>query len=88
MRCETHRGHPAKMILRFADEGRYDLIVIGHSDHSEAVGPLVGRHRRSDRGSCPMQRADCQKLICLTVVAARPSLRQWGLPSFHPGVIP
>src|SRR5881397_2568747 len=25
--CETRRGHPAKCIVTFADEGGYDLIV-------------------------------------------------------------
>src|SRR6266545_7927787 len=40
--CETRRGHPAKAIVKFADEGGYDLIVIGHSDHSELWGRLLG----------------------------------------------
>jgi len=40
--CESQRGHPAKMIVKFADEGGYDLIVIGHSDHSELWGRLLG----------------------------------------------
>src|SRR5205809_7254446 len=25
--CETQRGHPAKAIVKFADDGSYDLIV-------------------------------------------------------------
>jgi nucleotide-binding universal stress UspA family protein len=28
-RCETRRGHPAKAIIEFADEGGFDLIVVG-----------------------------------------------------------
>jgi nucleotide-binding universal stress UspA family protein len=52
--CETRRGHPAKTILRFADEGSYDLIVIGHSDHSELWGRLLGdtADRISDHAHC------------------------------------
>src|SRR5208282_4165416 len=52
--CETSRGHPAKTILRFADEGSYDLIVIGHSDHSELWGRLLGdtADRISDHAHC------------------------------------
>jgi nucleotide-binding universal stress UspA family protein len=40
--CETRRGHPAKASVQFADEGAYGLIVIGHSDHSELWGRLLG----------------------------------------------
>jgi nucleotide-binding universal stress UspA family protein len=29
--CEIRQGHPAKTIVKFADEGGYDLIVLGHS---------------------------------------------------------
>ena len=29
----------------FAKEGNYDLIVIGHSDHSELWGRLLGERR-------------------------------------------
>jgi nucleotide-binding universal stress UspA family protein len=54
IRCETHRGHPAKMILKFAAEGDHDLIVIGHSDHSELWGRLLGdtADRISDHAHC------------------------------------
>jgi len=54
IRCETNHGHPAKTILRFADEGGYDLIVIGHSDHSELWGRLLGdtADRISDHAHC------------------------------------
>ena len=52
--CETRRGHPAKMIVKFADEGGCDLIVIGHSDHSELWGRLLGdtADRISDHAHC------------------------------------
>ena len=54
IRCETRRGHAAKTILRFADEGGYDLIIIGHSDHSELWGRLLGdtADRISDHAHC------------------------------------
>jgi nucleotide-binding universal stress UspA family protein len=52
--CETRRGHPAKAIVGFAKEGNYDLIVIGHSDHSELWGRLLGdtADRVSDHVHC------------------------------------
>src|ERR1035437_9853508 len=52
--CETRRGHAAKTLFRFADEGDYDLIVIGHSDHSELWGRLLGdtADRISDHAHC------------------------------------
>ena len=52
--CETRRGHPAKATVKYADEGGFDLIVIGHSDHSELWGRLLGdtADRISDHASC------------------------------------
>jgi nucleotide-binding universal stress UspA family protein len=52
--CETRAGHPAKVIVNFADEGRYDLIVVGHSDHSELWGRLLGdtADRITDHAHC------------------------------------
>jgi nucleotide-binding universal stress UspA family protein len=52
--CETRRGHPAKTIVNLAKEGGYDLIVIGHSDHSELWGRLLGdtADRISDHAHC------------------------------------
>jgi nucleotide-binding universal stress UspA family protein len=54
IRCETRRGHAAKTILHFADEGGYDLIIVGHSDHSELWGRLLGdtADRISDHAHC------------------------------------
>jgi nucleotide-binding universal stress UspA family protein len=50
----TRRGHPAKTIVKFAAEGGYDLIVVGHSDHSELWGRLLGdtADRISDHAHC------------------------------------
>jgi nucleotide-binding universal stress UspA family protein len=52
--CETRRGHPAKTIVSLAKEGNYDLIVVGHSDHSELWGRLLGdtADRVSDHAHC------------------------------------
>jgi len=52
--CETRRGHPAKTVVNFAKEGGYNLIVIGHSDHSELWGRLLGdtADRISDHSHC------------------------------------
>lgn len=40
--CQTRRGHPAKTLVLEAQEGGFDLLVIGHSDHSEMWGRLLG----------------------------------------------
>jgi nucleotide-binding universal stress UspA family protein len=52
--CETRPGHSAKTIVKLAGEGGYDLIVIGHSDHSELWGRLLGdtADRISDHAHC------------------------------------
>ena len=52
--CETRHGHPAKTIVTMAKEGDYDLIVVGHSDHSEMWGRLLGdtADRISDHAHC------------------------------------
>jgi nucleotide-binding universal stress UspA family protein len=52
--CEMRRGHPAKSIVSLAKERSYDLIVIGHSDHSELWGRLLGdtADRVSDHAHC------------------------------------
>jgi nucleotide-binding universal stress UspA family protein len=52
--CETRRGHPAKTILQAAKDGGYDLIIIGHSDHSELWGRLLGdtADRITDHAHC------------------------------------
>jgi len=52
--CETGRGHPAKIIVTMAKDGDFDLIVVGHSDHSELWGRLLGdtADRISDHAHC------------------------------------
>jgi nucleotide-binding universal stress UspA family protein len=52
--CESRSGHAAKVIVTFAKEGGYDLIVVGHSDHSELWGRLLGdtADRISDHAHC------------------------------------
>jgi len=54
IRSETRYGHPAKTIVKVADEGGFDLIVVGHSDHSELWGRLLGdtADRISDHAHC------------------------------------
>jgi nucleotide-binding universal stress UspA family protein len=54
IQCEIRSGHAAKVIVNYAKEGGYDLIVIGHSDHSELWGRLLGdtADRISDHAHC------------------------------------
>jgi nucleotide-binding universal stress UspA family protein len=52
--CESRSGHAAKVVVNFAKEHGCDLIVIGHSDHSELWGRLLGdtADRISDHAHC------------------------------------
>ena len=52
--CEAQQGHPAKVLVEYAQKHGYDLIVIGHSDHSELWGRLLGdtADRISDHAHC------------------------------------
>jgi len=52
--CESRAGHAAKVIVNFAKDGDYDLVVVGHSDHSELWGRLLGdtADRISDHAHC------------------------------------
>ncbi len=52
--CESRAGHAAKVIVSFAKDGGYDLIVIGHSDHSELWGRFLGdtADRIADHAHC------------------------------------
>jgi nucleotide-binding universal stress UspA family protein len=52
--CASRAGHAAKEIVNFAKEGQYDLVVVGHSDHSELWGRLLGdtADRISDHAHC------------------------------------
>ena len=40
--CETRSGHPAKTILGYAEDGGFDLIVLGSRGHSELWGRIIG----------------------------------------------
>ena len=52
--CESRAGHAAKVMVTFARDGGYDLVVVGHSDHSEFWGRLLGdtADRISDHAHC------------------------------------
>jgi len=52
--CETRRGHPAKSLVQAGVDSGCDLIVVGHSDHSELWGRLLGdtADRISDHAHC------------------------------------
>jgi nucleotide-binding universal stress UspA family protein len=52
--CESRAGHAAKVIVNFSKDGGYDLIIIGHSDHSELWGRLLGdtADRIADHAHC------------------------------------
>jgi nucleotide-binding universal stress UspA family protein len=51
---DIRAGHAARMIVDYAGAGGYDLIVIGHSDHSGLWGRLLGdtADRISDHAQC------------------------------------
>jgi nucleotide-binding universal stress UspA family protein len=38
----SHSGHPAQILLRYAGEGDFDLIVLGHKGHSGLWGRFLG----------------------------------------------
>lgn len=54
VQCQSLSGHPAKALVTYADEGNFDLIVIGHSDHSGLWGRLLGdvADRIADHAHC------------------------------------
>ncbi len=66
VRCEVARGHAAKAIIKFATEGGYDLIVVGHSDHSALWGRLLG-----DTADRIADHAQCSVLVVKTGLSAR-----------------
>ena len=63
--CETRRGHPAKTIVQFAKEGGYHLVIVGHSDHSELWGRLLG-----DTADRITDHAYCSVLVVKTAPSA------------------
>jgi nucleotide-binding universal stress UspA family protein len=52
--CSSHSGNPAKTMVQFAQQDGYDLIVVGHSQHSELWGRLLGdtADRIADHAHC------------------------------------
>ena len=56
--CEARSGHPAKSILRHAEETGVDLIVLGSRGHSDLWGRIMGH--TADRVS---ENAHCDVLI-------------------------
>ena len=64
--CEVARGHPAKAIIKFAGEGGYDLIVVGHSDHSALWGRLLG-----DTADRIADHSQCSVLVVKTGLSAK-----------------
>jgi nucleotide-binding universal stress UspA family protein len=52
--CLSRRGHPAKALVTMAHGEGFDLIVVGHSDHSAMWGRLLGdtADRVSDHAHC------------------------------------
>ena len=42
IRQEVLAGQPAKTILKYAEEGRFDLLVIGRSGHGGTWGRFMG----------------------------------------------
>jgi nucleotide-binding universal stress UspA family protein len=54
----SRSGHPARTILSFAEEGKFDLIVLGNRGHSGVWGRFLGH--TADRIS---ENAHCSVLI-------------------------
>jgi|ERR1017187_2679950 nucleotide-binding universal stress UspA family protein len=67
IRCERLRGHPAKALVKAANDGRFDLVVVGHSDHSELWGRLLG-----DTADRIADHAQCSVLIVKTPSSQTP----------------
>lgn len=63
--CKHEVGHPASTLLKFAEIGKYDLIVLGHSGHSRLWGRVLGH--TADRVS---EHAACNVLIVREPTAA------------------
>jgi nucleotide-binding universal stress UspA family protein len=56
--AESRSGHPAQTLLAFAEEGKFDLIVLGNRGHSELWGRFLGH--TADKVS---ENAHCSVLI-------------------------
>ncbi|OGG55431.1 MAG: hypothetical protein A3F84_06030 [Candidatus Handelsmanbacteria bacterium RIFCSPLOWO2_12_FULL_64_10] len=55
---DTRPGHPAQTIANYAEEGAFDLIVLGHKGHSGLWGRFLGH--TTDKVS---ENAHCSVLI-------------------------
>lgn len=55
---DNRAGHPAQTLLRYAEEGAFDLIVLGHKGHSGLWGRFLGH--TTDKVS---ENAHCSVLI-------------------------
>lgn len=42
LRFTVVEGHPAQVLVDYAKEGNFDLVVVGHSGHSRLWGNLLG----------------------------------------------
>lgn len=56
--ADSKSGHPSKTILAYAEEGKFDLIVLGNRGHSELWGRFLGH--TADKIS---ENAHCSVLI-------------------------
>jgi nucleotide-binding universal stress UspA family protein len=56
--AESRAGHPAQSLLSFAEEGKFDLIVLGNRGHSGLWGRFLGH--TADKVS---ENAHCSVLI-------------------------
>jgi len=55
---DSRSGHPAKTMLEYAEEGEFDLMVLGNRGHSELWGRFLGH--TADKIS---ENAHCSVLI-------------------------
>ena len=55
--CKHQVGHPASTLLKFAEIGKYDLIVLGHSGHSRLWGRVLGPYRGPGKRTRRLQRS-------------------------------
>lgn len=58
---DNRSGHPAQTILKYAEAGEFDLIVLGHQGHSGLWGRFLGH--TTDKVS---ENAHCSVLITRT----------------------
>jgi len=58
IQAQSHSGHAAQTLLAFAEEGKFNLIVLGNRGHSGPIGRFLGH--TADRIS---ENAHCSVLI-------------------------